>query len=98
MNLLMKLIRDDKKLYMNEQLLLDNEPDDCMSIKERRIYKTISENGALDRKRLVAILKLPRTTIYDNLLKLKKKGFLEKFSICTTNRGRPIIVWDLVKK
>lgn len=39
-----------------------------------------------------------RTTIYDNLVKLEKKGIVEKFSRNNGKVGAPIKMWKLTKK
>jgi len=38
-----------------------------------------------------------RTTIYDNLLKLEKKGKIERFDINNGKRGRSITMWKLME-
>lgn len=44
------------------------------------ILSCIEENGPLTRREFVEKLGNPRTTIYDNLVKLQKKKIVEKFS------------------
>ncbi|TFF98847.1 MAG: hypothetical protein EU547_00100 [Promethearchaeota archaeon] len=59
------------------------------------LIKTLKEHGALTRRELVRQLKTPRTTIYDNLVKLKKKQLVKKFSRNNNKQGRPKVYWDL---
>ncbi len=51
--------------------------------------------GPTTRKDLVKILKSPRTTIYDNLLKLQKRKLIEKFTRNNGMRGRPLVFWKV---
>lgn len=61
------------------------------------LIKTLKNNGASTRKELVKQLKTPRTTIYDNLVKLKKKQMVKKFSRNNNKQGRPKVYWDLLE-
>jgi uncharacterized membrane protein len=51
--------------------------------------------GPTTRKDLVKILNNPRTTIYDNLLKLQKRKLIEKFTRNNGMRGRPLVFWKV---
>ncbi|MHA1458703.1 MAG: hypothetical protein ACTSQR_03465 [Promethearchaeota archaeon] len=51
--------------------------------------------GPTTRKDLVKILNSPRTTIYDNLLKLQKRKLIEKFTRNNGMRGRPLVFWKV---
>ena len=51
--------------------------------------------GPTTRKDLVKILSSPRTTIYDNLLKLQKRKLIEKFTRNNGMRGRPLVFWKV---
>ena len=59
------------------------------------LIKTLQNGGSYTRKALVKELKTPRTTIYDNLLKLQKRKFIEKFSRNNGMKGRPLVFWKL---
>ena len=59
------------------------------------LIKTLQNGGPYTRKALVKELNTPRTTIYDNLLKLQKRKFIEKFSRNNGMRGRPLVFWKL---
>jgi predicted transcriptional regulator len=61
------------------------------------LIKTLEKNGALTRRELVKQLKRPRTTIYDNLVKLKKKELVKKYSRNNNKQGRPKVYWDLLE-
>jgi len=59
------------------------------------LIKALQNGGPSTRKALVKELKTPRTTIYDNLLKLQKRKYIEKFSRNTGMKGRPLVFWKL---
>lgn len=46
---------------------------------------------------LVKEMNTPRTTIYDNLLKLQKRKITEKSRDHNGERGRPLVYWQLKK-
>ena len=70
-------------------------PKEYLSSIQFNLIKTLKSIGPLTRRELVKELKTPRTTIYDNLLKLKKRKIIEKFSRNDGKRGRPLIFWKL---
>ncbi len=55
----------------------------------------ILEIGSLKRRDLVQLLNSPRTTVYDNLIKLHKRKVVEKFTKNNGKRGRPVVFWKL---
>ena len=57
------------------------------------LIKALKEVGPSTRKDLVKELQTPRTTIYDNLVKLQKRKLIEKFSRNNGERGRPLVFW-----
>ncbi|MFX0035039.1 MAG: hypothetical protein ACFE9I_05290 [Candidatus Hermodarchaeota archaeon] len=59
------------------------------------LIKTLKAIGPLTRRDLVKELKSPRTTIYDNLVKLQKRKVIEKFSRNDGKRGRPLVFWKI---
>lgn len=62
-----------------------------------RILEVLSKHGDCIRKDLVKIINHPRTTIYDNLLKLQKRKLIEKYTMNNGKRGRPIVYWKLIE-
>ncbi|NHJ24364.1 MAG: hypothetical protein EAX89_07305 [Candidatus Lokiarchaeota archaeon] len=62
---------------------------------QNNLIKTLYEVGPLTRRELVKQLTTPRTTIYDNLLKLQKRKFIEKHTRNNGKRGRPQVVWKI---
>lgn len=59
------------------------------------LVSTLEKEGPLTRNQLVKQLNTPRTTIYDNLLKLQKRKILEKYTRSSGKRGRPLVFWKL---
>ena len=64
---------------------------------QNNLIEILENNGPITRRELVKTLKVPRTTIYDNLLKLQKKKMIEKFSRSSGKRGRPLVFWRITK-
>ncbi len=71
------------------------DPKEYLSPMQYNLIKTLKEIGPVTRKDLVEELKTPRTTIYDNLVKLQKRRLIEKFSRNDGKRGRPLVFWKL---
>ena len=69
---------------------------DFLTPIQNNILKALQRDGPATRGALVDELKVPRTTIYDNLLKLQQKRMIEKFSRNSGKRGRPIVFWKLI--
>lgn len=61
------------------------------------LIKTLEKKGPSTRKELVHYLDTPRTTIYDNLIKLQKRKVVEKFSRNNGKRGRPRTFWKIIE-
>ncbi len=59
------------------------------------LIKILQQTGPITRRDLVKQLNSPRTTIYDNLLKLQRLKVVEKFSRTNGNKGRPLVYWIL---
>ncbi len=71
------------------------EPKELITPIQTNLIKTLQQMGPSTRRDLVSYLKTPRTTIYDNLLKLQKRKVVERFSRNNGKRGRPLIFWKL---
>ena len=66
-----------------------------LSPTQHNLIKILRNGGPLTRRDLVNQLKTPRTTIYDNLIKLQKRKVVEKFIKNSGKRGRPLVFWKL---
>ena len=60
---------------------------------QSNLINKLRNSGPITRRDLVKILNSPRTTIYDNLLKLQKRKLIEKFTRNNGMRGRPLVFW-----
>ncbi len=80
---------------MANKTSIENYPvkNDFLSPIQFNLIKTLKDEGPLTRRDLVNELRIPRTTIYDNLVKLQKRKLIEKFSRNDGKRGRPLIFW-----
>ncbi|MFX1349297.1 MAG: hypothetical protein ACFE92_11540 [Promethearchaeota archaeon] len=80
---------------MVNKILTENYPEqkDYLSPIQFNLIKTLKDIGPLTRRDLVKELETPRTTIYDNLVKLQKRKLIEKFSRNDGKRGRPRVFW-----
>ena len=66
-----------------------------ISPTQNNLIKILQVNGPMTRKDLVNQLRVPRTTIYDNLVKLQKQKVIEKFTRNNGRRGRPLVFWKI---
>ena len=82
---------------MVNKTLIENYPDpkEYLSPIQYNLIKTLKVIGPITRRDLVKELKTPRTTIYDNLVKLQKRRLIEKLSRNDGKRGRPLVFWKL---
>lgn len=82
---------------MADKILLDKDFNSKVYLTpiQHSLVKTLQNSGPLSRRELVRKLETPRTTIYDNLLKLQKNKLIEKFSRNNGRRGRPLVFWKL---
>ncbi|MEJ2250538.1 MAG: hypothetical protein P8Y97_12910 [Candidatus Lokiarchaeota archaeon] len=84
------------KNFIIEQIVSSQE--DILSPLQFNLIKKLESDGPLTRRQLVRQLKTPRTTIYDNLVKLQQRKIVEKFSRNNGKRGRPRIFWKIKSK
>jgi len=71
------------------------ESNEYLSPIQYNLIRALKINGPLTRNDLVNELKTPRTTIYDNLIKLQKRKIITKFSRNNGSRGRPRVFWKV---
>jgi len=69
------------------------EINELMTPIQNNLIKALQQIGPSTRRELVGFLHTPRTTIYDNLLKLHKRKVVEKFTRNNGKRGRPLVYW-----
>lgn len=67
-----------------------------LSILQLKLLKILKESGGLKRSELVKKLGIARTTIYDNLNKLKQFGMIKNYEKYIGIRGRPFVIWEVI--
>lgn len=74
--------------------IYSEESDETIKL-EKLLLNLLAEHGPLTRNELVKLTKLPRSTLYDNLVKLIDRGLVKKESLPRKTRGRPKVVFKL---
>ncbi len=59
------------------------------------VFGVLKKHGPVTRTKLVEITGLPRTTLYDSLVRLILKDHVRKFDEERTQRGRPKVFYQL---
>jgi len=59
------------------------------------VIGVLQKFGPVTRSMIVEITGLPRTTLYDSLIRLILKGFVRKFTEERNQRGRPKVYYQL---
>ena len=82
---------------MANDVIIENffDSETILSPTQNNLMKILQINGPMTRKDLVNQLNTPRTTIYDNLVKLQKQKVVEKFTRNNGKRGRPLVFWKI---
>lgn len=70
-------------------------PYEYLTSIQKRLLKIMEEHGPTERRTFVKLLNTPRTTVYDNLLKLMNRDIVKKSKSNNGKRGRPISYWQL---
>ena len=65
---------------------------------QKELMEMLEEQGPMTRHELVENTGKPRTTIYDNLMRLQKYNLVKKFPRPRNTRGRPSIFFKLVEE
>ena len=59
------------------------------------VYGVLQKYGPATRAMIVELTGLPRTTLYDALIRLMLKGYVRKFTEERNRRGRPKVFYQL---
>lgn len=98
------LITTLKKEYVKKGKLkrisprkLDNQTDSNQITNEidAIVFGVLKKHGPVTRSKLVEITGLPRTTLYDSLVRLILKDHVRKFDEERNQRGRPKVFYQL---
>ncbi len=65
--------------------------------EEKEIIDCLTNNGELTRSKICDILHAPRSTIYDRLDSLRRKGIVSCKKKRRSDKGRPYIIWFIGK-
>ena len=63
-----------------------------------RILKVLLKDSMLTRYELTDKLKIPRSTLYDNLQNLLEKNFINRIKVHSKRVGRPRVKWYINKE
>jgi predicted ArsR family transcriptional regulator len=64
---------------------------------QKELMHVLEKNGPMTRSELVKQVDSPRTTVYDNLMRLNNYNLIKKFSRPTNSRGRPLVFFKLTE-
>lgn len=67
-----------------------------INIKEY-LFKMIADKGPITRSELTKATGIPRTTIYDTIVKLMLDEQIQKYSVPSKRRGRPRVFYEVVR-
>jgi len=62
---------------------------------QKDLLGILEKNGPMTRADLVRKVNSPRTTVYDNLMRLQNHDLIRKYSRPTNSRGRPLVFFKL---
>lgn len=62
------------------------------------LVEALNKKGPMTRSELVASIDKPRTTVYDNLMRLMAHNLVKKYSRPTNSRGRPLVFFKVVEE
>lgn len=69
-----------------------------INLLQKEIIKSLECNGPMTRADLVKSVDKPRTTVYDNAMKLVNNNIVKKYVRQTNCRGRPLTFWKIVEE
>lgn len=72
------------------------DPKEFLTPIQNNLIKLLQKDGPLTRRDLVKQTETPRTTIYDNLIKLQGRKVVEKFTKNNGKRGRPLVFYKII--
>ena len=71
------------------------EDESMFSPLQKELLQLLEDKGPMTRADLVKSVESPRTTVYDNLMRLSNYNLVRKFSRPTNFRGRPLVFFKL---
>jgi len=81
----------------NNSIFFSSLSDESISPIEERLISILKDGGPLTRAQFVKKMGIPRTTIYDGLKKLIRRGDVKKYTFyqAERSRGRPQVLFSL---
>lgn len=67
-----------------------------IDIKEY-LFQVIEKSGPITRGEIKELTSIPRTTIYDTIVKLILLKKIKKFTVSNKKRGRPKVYYKIIK-
>ena len=61
------------------------------------LFNVIEKTGPITRGEIKEITNIPRTTIYDTIVKLILMKKIKKFTVSNKKRGRPKVYYKIIK-
>ena len=65
---------------------------------QKELLNVLEKAGPMTRADLVNQVDHPRTTVYDNLMRLQHHNLVRKFSRPTNSRGRPLVFFKVIEE
>lgn len=63
---------------------------------EDYLYGIIMKKGPITRDKLRVLTGIPRTILYDTIVKLMMDNKLEKYTVFNKSRGRPLVYYKVI--
>jgi len=61
------------------------------------LFQIIEKSGPITRGEIKEVTNIPRTTIYDTIVKLILLKKIKKFTVSNKKRGRPKVYYKIIK-
>jgi predicted ArsR family transcriptional regulator len=84
---------EDDYTYLGGGIVVDAQNKPSITLEDYLLK--ILQDGPMTRGELSAVTGIPRTTLYDTLVKLLMQNKVEKFSLSKHKRGRPNVYYRL---
>lgn len=91
-----KIVSTIAKDQIEKELRRDEIESELKIPTDEYLYDLLIHNGPLTRGEIVKLTKLPRTTIYDHLIKLILKDRVIRFSKSGKKPGRPKVYFKAI--
>jgi len=97
MNQFMKISGKNTTVPPDAEHSISDDYSDIVHELDRHLVEILRSEGPLTRSKLVHLTGVPRSTLYDSLLRLILKGYVVRFSEERTERGRPKVYYKILQ-